>query len=184
MDVISLRDGKSFKVASELPFIIVKSLRCGALQAVFKVEESGVLVLGPRKRPMSQPPVPYRPHDAPATQSLGESRAPPEMTCPRKWKPRKRCKSCSPNRVCGEYELLVEVARGGMGIVYRARQMKLNRTVALKMILAGKLAETDEVQRFRTEAEGLPHVCRRSEHRRGARGRRNPGPAFFQHGIH
>ncbi len=51
------------------------------------------------------------------------------------------------------YELLHEIGRGGMGVVYRARDGRLNRVVALKMILTGQPATAREVRRFRTEAE-------------------------------
>ncbi len=53
------------------------------------------------------------------------------------------------------YEILTEIARGGMGVVYRARDRGLNRTVALKMILPQQLQSAAAIQRFQSEAEAV-----------------------------
>src|SRR5262245_860256 len=98
-----------------------------------------------RSRLMSLPPTETTSLPPPAPSDQAAALPPPGTSDP------------LPARVPG-FEILGELGRGGMGVVYQARQVSLNRIVALKMILAAEHAAALSVARFRREAAALARL--------------------------
>ena len=82
----------------------------------------------------------------------------------------------------GDYDLIEEIGRGGQGVVYRARQKSLNRTVALKVIGLGQWASTPHLKRFR-QRSGSSREVRASADCADLRNRRTRRFVLLQHEI-
>jgi serine/threonine-protein kinase len=95
--------------------------------------------------PLSEQPAGSREHSG-SPKNAGDGKAPFELT------------EDGASQEFGKYRLEAEIGRGGMGVVYRARQTDLDRVVAVKMILSSRLASGDDVQRFYAEAKAAATV--------------------------